>query len=251
MRCELSHEHASPERLMARRRAASSLPERAPRRSPFDRTKDELRAIPDLTADRERKLVRRAQGGEQAAYNELLSSLYKWALKPVGQFVRSRGEARALPPGMTAEELWSLCALMLTEKLPDYLVRFDAARGRFTTFLNRRVLGVCQDACADAHAHERKLLSLETPVAGSEEELTLQDTLADLQSPDPLDWTIAQHEALARVQRTLEGPDREILEAHADDEHESFDAIGKRLGMSGDTVRRRVRRVQDRVRATA
>ena len=51
------------ERLaVARRRSpASSLPEREPRRTAFERTKDELRAIPDLTADRERELVPRAQ----------------------------------------------------------------------------------------------------------------------------------------------------------------------------------------------
>src|SRR5438034_10526287 len=106
---------------MARRRAASSLPEREPRRSPFERTKDELRAIADLTADRECELVPRAQAGEHEAYNALLSGLYKWLTKPVERFVRLRGGL--LSPGMTAEELWSLCAVMVTERLPEYLVR--------------------------------------------------------------------------------------------------------------------------------
>src|SRR2546426_1130046 len=91
---------------------------------------------------------------------------------------------------------------MLTEKLPEYLVRYDASRGRLTTFLDRRVRGVCEDACAEAQGRGSRVMSLETPVGKDGGDSTLEDILADFQSPDPLDWTISQHEALARAVQT-------------------------------------------------
>lgn len=118
------------------------------------------------------KLVLAARNGDPDALSAIWEAVKRLAFRIANQY----RNAAAVRGGADAEDLAQCAALGVMEALQSY----DPGKGAFTTWLGYHVRNACRECLGMIRNPESPLIvSLDAPIGGDTEDLTLADTIPD------------------------------------------------------------------------
>lgn len=179
-------------------------------------------------------LVRRFNGGDEAAFKEIMGRYHARILALVRRFLQNDHDAEDVAQDTFIRAHRALANFRGESALSTWLVRIamNLACNRYWYFFRR---------------HRQNTISLNQPLNDNQTNPLTEIVAADC--PSPLRLTIHNEfvELVAECLEKLEAPHRDILRMRYL-QHFSYEEIGEALGINFGTVKSRVARARDKLR---